>query len=249
VRRAIDLSDGSTKVIKLEFREEFDTRIGDLVVRRFRSPRKEAHILDLVRGHPHFMTGRWVSDAAGNNVRILDFIRAGATQMTSGQQPPRLLPPAVSEVLALRNWSRDQVPATRAKARRHQARPHHLGPGAPHHPLDRLRLRLRARRVPVQLRPAGPRQLLIFLAGRKDVLLQDLRQDDPALYPRLARGLTSLSATRVVTCKICPYIPESLSGVLLHFSGGDIFCDAADQLLEDLAEAQADVTATTGRRT
>ena len=50
--------------------------------------------------------------------------------------------------------------------------------------------------------------------------------------------------------KIYPYIPESLNRVLLHFSeGANLFYDAADQLLEDLAEAQADVTSTIGRPT
>ena len=75
VRRAIDLADGTTKIIKLVFHEEFETKIAGVPVRCFRSPKKEARILDLVANHPNFMHGYWVNDSAGNNVRILEFIQ------------------------------------------------------------------------------------------------------------------------------------------------------------------------------
>ena len=38
VRRAIDLTDGSTKILKLVFHEEFDIKIGEIKVKCFRSP-------------------------------------------------------------------------------------------------------------------------------------------------------------------------------------------------------------------
>ncbi|HUU60222.1 MAG TPA: hypothetical protein VMZ50_11815, partial [Phycisphaerae bacterium] len=45
VRRAVDLTDGSTKIVKFVFHERFATRVGGVVIQRFRSPRKEARIL------------------------------------------------------------------------------------------------------------------------------------------------------------------------------------------------------------
>ncbi|MBU1986586.1 MAG: serine/threonine protein kinase, partial [Proteobacteria bacterium] len=75
VRRAVELTTGATRIIKLVFHEQFDTIIGDVKITCFRSPKKEARLLDLVAGHRNFMHGRWVLDAADNNVRILEFIR------------------------------------------------------------------------------------------------------------------------------------------------------------------------------
>ena len=75
VRRARDLTDGSPKIIKMVFHEWIEARVGDLVFPCLRSPSKEAVILDLVKGHPNFMHGIGVRDAAGNIIRVLDFIR------------------------------------------------------------------------------------------------------------------------------------------------------------------------------
>ena len=75
VRRAIDLTDGSTRILKLVFHEEFETKVGGIVIKCFRSPKKEARILDLVAQHKNFMHGYWVMDTADNNVRVLEYIR------------------------------------------------------------------------------------------------------------------------------------------------------------------------------
>jgi hypothetical protein len=57
VKRAIDLEDGSLKIMKLVFYEKFMSHIGDIEFERFRSPKKEARILELVSGHKNFMHG------------------------------------------------------------------------------------------------------------------------------------------------------------------------------------------------
>ena len=258
VRRAIDLSDGSTKVIKLEFHEEFETQLGGVAIRRFRSPRKEARILDLVRGHPHFMHGRWALDTAGNNVRVLEFIRGRRyDQLTVGLGSDHHdyfhchLPAVLTEFADL----------VRAIRFLHERGEKHGDIRRDHVIWDRDLLVNRwidfdydyvhgESLSSFDLQGLG--NILIFLVGRGDVLLQDLRRDAPALYARLAREDLSITfGNRVANLrKIYPYIPESLNRVLLHFSeGANIFYDAADQLLEDLAGAQADVTVTTGRQT
>ena len=48
VKRAIDLNSGSPKIIKLVFYEKFMAHIGGIAFECYRSPRKEARILDLV---------------------------------------------------------------------------------------------------------------------------------------------------------------------------------------------------------
>lgn len=75
VKRARDLTDGSVKVIKLTFHERFEANVGELKFECFRSPQKEARILDLVKGNPNFMQGHSVQDSGGNIVRVLDFIK------------------------------------------------------------------------------------------------------------------------------------------------------------------------------
>jgi len=76
VKTAIDLTTGERKIVKLVFHESFDSRIGSTVFACVRSPQKESEILRRMRGHPHFMQGKTVSDAIGNLVRIIDFIPA-----------------------------------------------------------------------------------------------------------------------------------------------------------------------------
>lgn len=75
VRRAIDLADGSTKIIKMVFHEQFKARVGDITFDCVRSPLKEAAILDMVRGQPNFMQGFSVKDSSGNIIRIIEYIK------------------------------------------------------------------------------------------------------------------------------------------------------------------------------
>jgi hypothetical protein len=74
VKRAVDLESGQRKIIKLVFFEAFTAHIGDTAFDCFRSPRKEARILEKVAGHPHFMHGFATTDSRGNIIRVLDFI-------------------------------------------------------------------------------------------------------------------------------------------------------------------------------
>lgn len=74
MKRAIDLRDGSRKIIKLVFHEKFKAHIGSIEFECFRSPKKEARILDLVAGHKNFMHGYSARDERHNVVRVIDFI-------------------------------------------------------------------------------------------------------------------------------------------------------------------------------
>ncbi len=75
VKYAVDLGDGSRKIIKLVFHEQFVAKLGPFTARCTRNPDKESRILDLVDGDMRFMQGRTVRDRVGNNIRILDIIR------------------------------------------------------------------------------------------------------------------------------------------------------------------------------
>ncbi|MBU0970333.1 MAG: protein kinase, partial [Proteobacteria bacterium] len=74
VKKAVDLTTGEKKIIKLVFLETFSNTVGETSFQFVRSPEKEASVLEKMQGHPNFMHGQWVRDAAGNIVRIIDFI-------------------------------------------------------------------------------------------------------------------------------------------------------------------------------
>ena len=74
VKRARDLQSGERVIIKLVFYEKFIAHVGEIAFECFRSPKKEARILELVKGHPYFMQGQSVADDQSNIVRIIDYI-------------------------------------------------------------------------------------------------------------------------------------------------------------------------------
>jgi hypothetical protein len=84
VKHAIDLQTGRTVIVKLEFAEQFRIHVGPIQIRCWRSPKKEGRVLEAVQGKPNFMQGRAVRDAAGNLVRVIDFIH-GRTLLDSVQ--------------------------------------------------------------------------------------------------------------------------------------------------------------------
>lgn len=75
VPKVVDLGSGHAHILKLVFHETFDIEVGDFRVRCYRSPEKEARILEHTRGNSRFMQGYGVEDEVGNLVRILDVIR------------------------------------------------------------------------------------------------------------------------------------------------------------------------------
>jgi hypothetical protein len=71
VKRCRHLESGERRILKLVFYETFSLSMGDIQIPCYRSPRKEARILDRVRNDPRFMQGFSAADEAGNNVRVL----------------------------------------------------------------------------------------------------------------------------------------------------------------------------------
>jgi len=72
---ALGLETGRDMILKTVFHEEFNVHIGVFRVRCYRSPQKEAHVLDVVLGDGRFMQGYTELDEAGNHVRIIEFIK------------------------------------------------------------------------------------------------------------------------------------------------------------------------------
>jgi tRNA A-37 threonylcarbamoyl transferase component Bud32 len=72
---AVDLETREPKIIKTVFHEEFNVHIGKFRIHCYRSPQKEAQVLDTVRGDLRFMQGYTVKDDKDNHVRVIDHIK------------------------------------------------------------------------------------------------------------------------------------------------------------------------------
>jgi len=74
VFNAFDLETGKHKILKMVFHEDFHVHIGIFKIHCYRSPEKEARVLEIVEGDERFMQGRTHSDAVGNMIRVIDYI-------------------------------------------------------------------------------------------------------------------------------------------------------------------------------
>lgn len=245
VKRAIDLNDGSLKIIKLVFHERFMARIGGIEFECFRSPRKEARILNLVGYKKNFMHGSSIEDEKGNLVRILEFITGQPLSYYVGsmecdhetyfyQYFPLILDRFIECIEAIHFL--------------HQQGEKHGDIRRDHILIDRNTGEYRWIDFDYNYQHGeniygydlfGLGNILAFLVGKGDVSLPDLKKKDHPALPLLSQEDENIVfSNRIVNVKkIYPYIPQGLNRVLMHFSkGANWFYERADQLLEDLQE-------------
>ncbi len=247
VKRVIDLQDGVTRIAKLVFFERFTANIGGIPFECFRSPRKEARILDLVKGHPHFMQGFWVIDDQDNVVRIIDVIYGQSLAAMIAdirldhetyfhQRLPEILDHYIECVEAI------------AFLHRHGEK--HGDIRRDHILVDRdsgcyrwidfdFNFIHRENMFGYDLFGLG--NVLMYIVGKGDILIQELRDSNPSAFERLyAEDVNIVFNNRVANLrKIFPYIQEPLNAILLRFSKGNtVFYDDVAQFLSDLREAR-----------
>jgi len=243
VKRAIDLTDGSTKIMKLTFLERFTARVGELSFECYRSPKKEARILDLVRSDDRFMHGFSAFDSAGNIVRVLDFIPGKTLAdsiLTLGSSHEDYFlhhfPTVLDEFI-------DLVHAIKLL---HDHGEIHGDIRRDHVIRDRRTGRCRwidfdfgyfhtESRFGYDLFSLG--NILVYLVARGDVTVQELRQCDPGVASCIRlEDVNIIFNNRLVNLrKVYSYIPEPLNAILMHFAAGsDAYYEHIDELLADL---------------
>jgi serine/threonine protein kinase len=251
VKRSIDLESGSLKIIKLVFYETFKARIGGIEFECFRSPKKEARILDKVVGHNNFMHGYSIEDEEGNLIRVLDYIFGKSLhayieslQMDHKSYFYNLFPGILNNFM-------ECIEAIRFL---HQLGEKHGDIRRDHLLIDRnsgwyrwidFDFNYRHRENIYGYDLFGLGNILVFLAGMGDVLLLELeKQNHPALYTLWKEDVNIVFKNRIANLKkVYPYIPESLNRVLMHFSkGANWFYENTKQLLDDLGESQTLLT-------
>ncbi len=247
VKRAIDLRNGRLKIMKLVFYENYISRIGDIEFECFRSPKKEARILDLVSGHENFMHGYSVQDEKDNLIRILDFIRGKPLATYVGNMGMDHEAYYYEQFQGIFDRFFECVQAIRFL---HENGERHGDIRRDHILIDResghyrwidFDFNYRHRENIYGYDLFGLGNILVFLVGMGDQLLPDLKREGHPSFSRLSEeDLNLVFNNRVVNLKkIYPYIPESLNRVLMHFSrGANWFYENTVQLLDDLGECK-----------
>jgi hypothetical protein len=245
VKRCLELETGVRKIVKLVFYESFPVSIGELSIQCFRSPRKEARILNLVHGDPRFMQGRTVLDSAGNEVRILDIVRGELFAHRVHRNPLdhrrylfEVLPGLLERFMG----------ACAAIAMLHQH-------GENHGDIRRDHLWVESEtgglvwidfdytyefhENPFGLDIFGLGNILLYLCGKGFVTRLAMTEDEfsgdrnAVLHPE---DFSILFRHRLCNLrKVYPYIPKELNDVLLHFAvQSEIFYFHVSEFLEDL---------------
>ena len=250
VKRSIDLVNGAMRIIKLVFYERFDATIGGITFECFRSPRKEARILELVNAHPHFMHGSSIADEKGNIVRVLETISGPslAAHVADIEQDhetyfyttlPGVLENYLRGIEAIR-FLHDHGEKHGDIRRDHILIDNETG----HYRWIDFDYNYRHRENMYGYDLFGLGNVLIYLVGKGDVLLPDLCSRDPGILSRLSEGdMNIVFRNRLANLqKVFAYIPDSLNRILMHFSrGANWFYEETPQLLQDLHQARADI--------
>nr|WP_320009885.1 hypothetical protein [uncultured Desulfobulbus sp.] len=248
VPKVVDLETMAHYILKLEFEESFAIRLGRFSVTCYRSPQKEAHILELVQGRPHFMQGETLRDEAGNLVRVLTPI--------SGKRLDKVIHSESSH----EDYFHQELPeildrfmgCLQGIAFLHQHGFRHGDIRRDHIFVDRQTglyswidydydFHLPEKPFALDLYELG--NVLIYLVGRGDYHAREILAD-PSLGQTTLNLLTPqdyslLTHNRVVNLqKLFPYIPDTLNNILLHFAAGtEVFYEQVDEMVTDLHHA------------
>lgn len=252
VKKTIDLTTGNNKIVKLVFFEEFTQKIGDISIRFYRSPIKEARVLDVVKGHPFFMQGFSIDDVVGNNVRIIDLIQGPSLNklVTRVNMPhERFFQDRLFGILS------GICDCLQALSYLHDNGFVHGDVRWDHILFDRERKIYRwidfdynydFPENPFGADLFGVGKIIAHVVGKGGFFYSDIKSNpkfEDAVDHLRQEDFSILEQNRLMNLrKIYPYIPERLNNILLHFSGyAKIFYESIEEILFDLRNALRDL--------
>ncbi|NDV21737.1 serine/threonine protein kinase [Desulfovibrio sp. JC022] len=245
VKRCKRLENSRHHILKLVFYEKFPMNIGPFKIECFRSPRKEARILDLVRGDMRFMQGYSVNDSAGNNVRVLDIIRGKRLDVWVHnidvdhrtyfhEHFPDILEKYIGACEAIK-FLHDNDEKHGDIRRDHLWVEYETG----NYRWIDFDYAFELYENPFGLDVFGLGSILIYLAGKANFTPQTM--NDYGIDPSMLSGINPgdysvVIGNRVVNLrKIYDYIPSSLNNILMHFSSSSsVFYESVDELMLDM---------------
>lgn len=253
VKKAIDLDDGSKKILKLVFYESFTMSLGDFTIECFRSPRKESRVLKKIGNDPNFMHGYTLKDAAGNPVRVIEKILGSPYYNVINKLDVDHETyfyehfPAIFENI---------IECIRAIGRLHLMGEIHGDIRNDHIFIDRESGKYRWidfdytyewSENPFGVDILGLGNILLFTVGNGFHYLRDISACAPeGMKLRVCvetRDLSLFFRHRIINLKkLFPYIPESLNHILMHFCvGTEVFYENIQELLNDITLCRTDL--------
>jgi len=245
VKRCRVMETGERKIVKLVFHENFLMKIGNFELRCFRSPEKEARILNLVRGDARFMQGLPVHDAAGNVARILDIVRGKRLDLIVRDieaDHETYFHEHLPEILEKFAGACEAIRFLHTHREKHgDIRRDHLWVehGTGNYVWIDFDYAFDFHENPFGLDLFGLGNILLFLVGKGEHTVKSLGESESGR--KIIGSLTPDDYSlffkyRVMNLrKLFPYIPKELNHVLMHFSAGSmVFYETVDELLEEL---------------
>ena len=243
VKTALDLEDGSPKLLKLTFYEDFILPLGGMRIHCYRSPAKESRILDLMRGDVRFMQGRTMQDRAGNTIRVLERIR-GLPFCDWLEEKP--MDHETYFHTLMHQVMEDLVEACRAIGWLHLHGERHGDIRRDHLWLDTNQGMYRwidfdydfdFLESPFGLDLFGLGNIICFAVAKADPTLHYIRRKHPGKIDSITQDdLSPVINHRLFNLKkIFPYIPDELNYVLMHFSNSSpVYYETAHEIVNDL---------------
>ena len=254
VKRCKRLENGQPQILKLVFYENFPMNIGPFKIECYRCPRKEARILDLVRGDMRFMQGYSENDSVGNNVRVLDIIRGKRLDVWVynisvdhrtyfHEYFPDILEKYIGACEAIK-FLHDNDEKHGDIRRDHLWVEYDTGD---YRWID-FDYAFELYENPFGLDVFGLGSILIYLVGKANFTPQTVRDhgiDFSSLSSLTSGDYSVIIGNRIVNLrKIYEYIPASLNNILMHFSASSsVFYESVDELLFDMNNCLKEIRA------
>jgi hypothetical protein len=247
VPKVFDLLSGERCIMKLAFHETYTIHIGTFEVLCYRSPEKEARVIEYVRGNPYFMQGYATLDEAGNLVRILEVINGKRLDQHVNDidvDHRTYLESHLRDILKHFMFSVEAICLLHSQGMKHGdiRRDHIL--------VDYEDGRYRwidfdydfyLPERPFALDLFGLGNVLLYLVGRQNFRPFDIRNNpewgERVLMTIGREDLSLVAGDRVFNLqKLFPYLPEELNNILLHFSSGtSVMYNSVEEFRDDLA--------------
>lgn len=254
VPKVYNLLSGERYIIKLVFYETYEITFRDVRVTCYRSPEKEAKVINLVQDNPCFMQGRAVLDSVGNVVRILDPIRGKRLDRYAGllgDSHQDYFENHVKHILERFLTTVDAIIFLHQHGFKHGdvRRDHIFVDNADgHFQWIDFDYDFHLPERPFALDLFGLGNILLFILGQQNFRPADILHN-PKLGNKVFDKLTTadlsmLSQDRIFNLsKIFPYIPKALNDILIHFSAGTkVMYDSVSEFRDDLATALLKIT-------
>lgn len=252
VKRVKHLESGQSQILKLAFYETFPMHIGPFEIKCYRSPRKEARILDLVKGDMRFMQGYSKDDIAGNNVRVLDIIRGKRLDVVVDDIPvdhKTYFHEYFPDIFEKFMDACEAISFLHSHDEKHgDIRRDHLwvesATGA-YRWID-FDYAFELYENPFALDIFGLKSILVYIVGKANLTMQtllELRTENSILNTLNSGDYSLVIGNRVVNVqKIYNYIPNSLNNILMHLSSSSsVFYESVDEILVDMNKSLKEI--------